>query len=83
MKIMTREARVRRAAAYLLVGLGVEALSLYWRHPLSLPIFLGLGALLGGIGAASFLLAMVSPPSDPRVVEIDDLEEVSRREAVG
>jgi hypothetical protein len=83
MKVMTSEERIRRAAAFLLLGLGVEALSLYWSHPLSLPLFLVIGALLAALGAGSFLLALVSPPAAPRVDEVEELDEESRREAVG
>ncbi len=62
MKPVTSEGRIRRAALFLLLGLGLETLSFYWRHPLSFLVFLGAWSLLALLGIASLLLSFVSPP---------------------
>jgi hypothetical protein len=57
------EKRLRIAAAIVLAGLVVEALTLAWSHPLSFMFFLVPGALLLVVGVAYFLLTLVSKPA--------------------
>jgi hypothetical protein len=57
------EKRLRFAAALVLIGLIVEALTLEWRHPVAFMIFLAPGALLLLAGIVVFLLSLVSFPS--------------------
>jgi len=54
------ERRLRLAAELVLLGLLVEALTLAWRHPLSVIVFLGLGGLLLAAGIVVFLFSLVS-----------------------
>jgi hypothetical protein len=60
---VTNEGRLRRAAFFLLLGLGVESLSLAWSHPLSFYLFVAGGGLFAFLGIWSFLLSFVSPPA--------------------
>jgi hypothetical protein len=59
--LITSHGRIRRAAFFMLLALGAEALSTLWRHPLSFYFFVvsaGLCLLLAG---ASFLLSWFAP----------------------
>jgi hypothetical protein len=42
-----------------MVGLVVEAITLYWSNPTSFIFFVGVGALLVGIGIVIYLIAIV------------------------
>lgn len=53
------EGRIRLSALLLLLGLGVEAVTLSILHPLSFVAFAGLGVLLIVAGIAVFLLALL------------------------
>ena len=50
-----------KVAAYLLIGgLLIEAGTLYWFHPLSFMLFIGLGGTLVGLGLLVCLVAIVA-----------------------
>jgi hypothetical protein len=61
---MDRAARLQRklktAALLLIVGLGVEAISLHWAHPTSFMLFIILGGVLVFAGIALYLIAIVT-----------------------
>jgi predicted membrane channel-forming protein YqfA (hemolysin III family) len=52
--------RLRMAGAFVLAGLVVEALSLWWNHPLAFVAFLVIGGLLLAIGIVIYLLAVLA-----------------------
>jgi hypothetical protein len=53
--------RKLKAAAWLLIGgLLVEAITIYWAHPTSFLLFLGLGGILVLAGIVVYLIAIVS-----------------------
>jgi hypothetical protein len=84
---ITSEGRLRRAAFFMLLGLGIESISLYWRHPLSIYLFAAGWGLCALLGVGSFLRALISPPAKrgswapPRSVE--ELEEEPAQAANG
>jgi hypothetical protein len=84
---ITNEGRLRRAAFFMLLGLGIESISLYWRHPLSIYLFAAGFGLCALLGVGSFLRALISPPAKrgswapPRSVE--ELEEEPAQAANG
>jgi hypothetical protein len=79
--LITNEGRIRRAALLMLLALAAEALSVYWRHPLSLYIFMAAGSIFCFLAIVSFLLSFVSPPARSRVRESSDDAEVLPRQA--
>ena len=76
---MTREARIRRAALFLLLALGLEALSLVWRHPLAPLLFVGGGGFLALLGILSFLGALLAPSERRADFGSFDSEDEERR----
>ncbi len=56
---------LRIASALIVVGLGVEIISLLWFHPLSFVLFAFVAATLIGLGIVIYLasLVFVTPPS--------------------
>jgi hypothetical protein len=79
--LITNEGRIRRAALLMLLALATEALSVYWRHPLSLYILMAAGSIFCFLAIVSFLLSFVSPPARSRVRESSDDAEVLPRQA--
>jgi len=57
--------RLRLAGLLVVLGLIVEAVTLFWSHPTAFLVFLGLGALLVGLGVLCYLFAIVTDPSAP------------------
>lgn len=53
--------RLRLAGLFIIVGVLVQALSLFWNHPLSFMAFLGIGGLAVFVGIVIYLVALVSP----------------------
>ena len=53
------ERRIRLAAALVLVGIAIEAVSLRILHPLSFVAFAAFGALAIGAGVVVYLLALL------------------------
>jgi len=51
--------KLRTAGAFVLAGLVVEALSLWWNHPLAFLAFLAVGGLLLAIGIVIYLLTLL------------------------
>jgi hypothetical protein len=84
---ITNEGRLRRAAFFMLLALGIESISLYWRHPLSIYLFAAGWGLCALLGVGSFLRALISPSvkrgswAPPRSVE--ELEEEPAQAANG
>ena len=84
---ITNEARIRRAAFFMLLALAVEFLSLEWKHPLSIYVFGAGFTIFAALGVGSFLRSIISPSakrgswSSPRVVE--ELEEEPTQAANG
>lgn len=64
MTLTSTSSRLQRkltTAAYLLTaGLLVEGTTLYWAHPTSFLLFIGLGGILVGAGIATYLFALVT-----------------------
>lgn len=54
--------RLHMAGALIAVGLVVELATLFWIHPVSMTLFLCLGAVLVLAGMAVFLWSVVSGP---------------------
>ena len=54
--------RLKIAGALIAVGLVVELATLFWIHPVSMTLFLCLGAVLVLAGMAVFLWSVVSGP---------------------
>ena len=79
--LITNEGRIRRAALLMLLALAAEALSVYWRHPLSLYIFMAVGSIFCFLAIVSFLLSFVSPRARSRVRDSSDAAEVLPRQA--
>jgi polyferredoxin len=52
--------RLKTAAFLLIAGLLVEGISLYWAHPTSFLLFIGLGGTLVLTGIAIYLIAIAS-----------------------
>jgi predicted membrane channel-forming protein YqfA (hemolysin III family) len=57
----------RLRLAGLLVGLGllIEAVSLYWRHPTAFLVFLLLGGSLVAVGVVLYLISIATSPATP------------------
>jgi uncharacterized membrane protein YczE len=55
--------RLRLAGILVALGLVVEAVTLFWRHPTAFLVFLFVGALLVGIGVLLYLVAIVTEPA--------------------
>jgi len=53
------ERRIRLAAALVLLGIAIEAVSLRILHPLSFVVFAAFGALAIGAGIVVYLLALL------------------------
>lgn len=57
--------RLRLAGGLIISGLAVQAVSLFWNHPLSFVVFVSVGTLLLAAGIITYLLTIVSlPPED-------------------
>lgn len=54
--------RLRLAGGLIMVGLAVQAVSLFWNHPLSFIVFVSVGALLLAAGIVIYLLTIVGLP---------------------
>ncbi len=54
------EKRLRIAAVFVMVGLGIELVSLSWHHPTSFIFFVVLGGLCMAAGILMYLHAIVS-----------------------
>jgi hypothetical protein len=52
--------KLTAAACLLTTGMLVEGITLYWAHPTSFLLFIGLGAILVGAGIATYLIALVT-----------------------
>jgi hypothetical protein len=52
--------KLKMAAGLLLAGLVVEGISLYWAHPTSFLLFIGLGGTLVLAGIAIYLMAIAT-----------------------
>ena len=52
--------RLRLSGLLIALGLGVELATLFWNHPLSFFLFLGLGTLLVGAGMLLYLWSVVT-----------------------
>jgi uncharacterized membrane protein YczE len=57
--------RLRLAGTLVALGLIVEAVTLFWRHPTAFLVFLFVGALLVGAGVLLYLVAIVTAPAPP------------------
>ena len=53
--------RLRWAGLFIIAGVLVQALSLFWNNPISFMAFLGIGGLATFVGIVIYLLALVSP----------------------
>jgi hypothetical protein len=60
-RVITNEGRLRMAALFMLLMLGVELLSLAWKHPLSFYLFTLAGGVFALLAIGSFLRSLVSP----------------------
>jgi hypothetical protein len=84
---MTSEGQLRRAALFMLLGLGFEWLSLAWEHPLSFYVFAVGGGLCALMAVGSFLLSFISPsarkPSRSKRTAVEDPEEETAQVANG
>jgi hypothetical protein len=58
---VTSDGRIRRAAFFMLLALGAEALSTLWSHPLSFYFFVATASLCCLLAMASFLLSWFAP----------------------
>jgi uncharacterized membrane protein len=56
----TIPSRLRVAGMFLIAGLIVELLSLFWTHPLAFMAFIAVGCVLMGIGIVIFLWMLLS-----------------------
>ena len=55
--------KLRVASGFIIVGLLVQAISLFWNHPLSFIAFVTVGGLLLAIGIVLYLVTLVNIPS--------------------
>jgi len=66
--LLTR--RLRLSGLLVILGLIVEAITLFWAHPTAFLVFLGLGGLLVAAGVLLYLFALAtyssSSPSAPQ-----------------
>ena len=51
--------RIRIAGVFLLLGMGVEVISLIWSHPTSFLLYLTVGGLFILLGLAAYLFSLV------------------------
>ncbi len=56
------EKRLQIAGLFLIIGLLIEALCLFWARPIAFVIFVAFGGLLLFLGLALFLYSLVSTP---------------------
>lgn len=56
--------RLRLAGGLIISGLVVQAVSLFWNHPLSFIAFISVGTLLLAAGIVTYLLTIVSLPQE-------------------
>jgi uncharacterized membrane protein YccC len=56
--------RLRLAGGLIISGLVVQAVSLFWNHPLSFIVFISVGTLLLAAGIVTYLLTIVSLPRE-------------------
>ncbi|HKT51026.1 MAG TPA: hypothetical protein VJV96_12035 [Candidatus Angelobacter sp.] len=56
--------RLRLAGGLIISGLAVQAVSLFWSHPLSFIVFISVGTLLLAIGIVIYLLTILSLPQE-------------------
>lgn len=54
--------RLRLAGGLIMAGLTIQAVSLFWNHPLSFIVFVSVGTLLLAVGIVIYLLTIVSLP---------------------
>jgi hypothetical protein len=59
--LITSSGRIRRAAFFMLLALGAEALSTQWSHPLSFFVFVATAGLCFLLATGSFLLSWFAP----------------------
>jgi hypothetical protein len=52
--------RIRASGILIILGLLIEALSLFWNHPLAFLAFVSVGGILLVLGVLIYLLALVS-----------------------
>ena len=62
-KINPIHAKLRVSGKFIILGLIVQAGSLFWNHPLSFIAFVGVGGLLLGIGIVLYLITLANIPS--------------------
>lgn len=60
---MTTERNLRISGVLLILGLLVEAVSLFWVHPVAFLSFICLGGVLLAAGILIYLYSLVSPAS--------------------
>jgi len=54
------ERRLQLSGIFLILGLLVEALCLFWTRPIAFVLFLGIGGLLLALGILLYLFSLVS-----------------------
>lgn len=54
------ERRLQLSGIFLILGLLVEALCLFWTRPIAFVLFLGVGGLLLALGILLYLFSLVS-----------------------
>lgn len=57
--------RLKLAGILVVLGLLVEAATMFWPHPTAFLVFLGLGGLLVAAGVLLYLIAIVTIPVTP------------------
>jgi uncharacterized membrane protein HdeD (DUF308 family) len=57
--------RLKLAGLLVILGLAVEALTMFWSHPTAFLVFLLLGGLLVAAGVLLYLFAIASNPQPP------------------
>lgn len=62
-QINSIHSKLRLAGVLIMIGLAVQALSLFWNHPLSFIAFVMIGGLFLGIGIILYLFALVNVPA--------------------
>lgn len=55
--------RLRLAGILVVLGLAVEAATMFWPHPTAFLVFLGVGGLLVAAGVLLYLVAIVTVPA--------------------
>ena len=59
------ERRIRRAGILIGIGLLLQAVTLFWTHPLAFMAFLLVACPLEAVGILLFLYTLVSPGAEP------------------